>query len=87
MSFYCLCECVCVLSRVQLLASQAPLSLGFPRQECWSGLPFPSTGYLPKTGIAPTSIVSPALAGRFFPISTTWEAHDFLLEGYLFLKY
>ena len=40
---------------------QAPLSIGFPRQEYWSGLPFPSPGYLPDSGIEPTSPVSPAL--------------------------
>ena len=42
---------------------QAPLSMGFPRQEYWSGLPFPPPGDLPDPGIEP---VSPALAGRFF---------------------
>ena len=47
------------------VACQAPLSMGFSRQEYWSGLPFPSPGGLPNpdTGIKP---VSPALAGRFF---------------------
>ena len=40
-----------------------PLSLGFPRQEYWSGLPFPSPGYLPDPGIKPAS---PVLAGKFF---------------------
>ena len=50
-------------------------------------LPFPPPGDLPKPGIEPASLVSPELAGRFFTISTTWEAYDFLLEGYLFLKY
>ena len=49
------------LSRVQLLARpwtaayQAPPSMGFPRQECWSGLPFPSPGDLPDPGIKPMS--------------------------------
>ena len=42
---------------------QAPLSMGFPRQEYWSGLPFSSPGYLPDPGIKPAS---PTLAGRFF---------------------
>ena len=42
---------------------QAPLSMGFPRQKYWSGLPFPFPGNLPDPGIEPTS---PALAGRFF---------------------
>ena len=50
---------------------QAPLSMGFPRQECWSELPFPSPGDLPDPGIEPTS---PALAGRFFYCSATREA-------------
>ena len=45
------------------VARQAPLSVGFPRQEYWSGLPFPSPGDLPDPGIEPSS---PALAGRFF---------------------
>ena len=42
---------------------QAPLSMEFPRQEYWSGWPFPSPEDLPNPGIEPTS---PALAGRFF---------------------
>ena len=44
------------------VAHQAPLSMGFSRQEDWSGLPFPSPGDLPRPGTEPTS---PALAGRF----------------------
>ena len=44
-------------------AHQAPLSMGFPRQKYWSGLPFPSPGVLPSPGIEPES---PALAGRLF---------------------
>ena len=51
-----------LLSHVQLFATpwttarQAPLSMGFSRQECWSGLPFPSPGDLPDPGIKPTSL-------------------------------
>ena len=48
------------------LAHQAPLSMGFPRQEYWSGLPFPSPGDLLDPDIEPRSLMSPALAGRFF---------------------
>ena len=48
------------------IARQAPLSGGFPRQEYWSGLPFPPPGHLPDPGIKPASLVSPALAGGFF---------------------
>ena len=43
-------------------ALQAPLPMGFPRQEYWSGLPFPSPGDLPNPGIEPAS---PVLAGGF----------------------
>ena len=56
------------------VAHQAPLSKGFPRQEYWSGLPFPSPGDLPHAGIEPSSPMSPALAGGFFTTSATWEA-------------
>ena len=45
------------------IAHQATLSVGFPRQECGSGLPFPSPGNLPDPGVDP---VSPALVGGFF---------------------
>ena len=48
------------------VAHQAPLPVEFPRQEYWSGLPFPSPGDLYKPGIEPVSLASPALAGRFF---------------------
>ena len=48
------------------VAGQAPLPMEFPRQEYWSGLPFPSPGDLSKPGIEPVSLTSPALAGRFF---------------------
>ena len=45
------------------VACQAPQSMGFPKQEYWSGLPFSSPGDLPDPGIKPAS---PALAGGFF---------------------
>ena len=45
------------------VARQAPLCMGYPRQEDWSGLPFPSLGHLPNPGTEPES---PALAGGFF---------------------
>ena len=54
--------------------SQAPLSMGFSRQEYWSGLPFPPPGDLPNLGIEPASLMSPALVNRFFTTSATWEA-------------
>ena len=68
----CVCVCVClisdsylILSTPRAVAHQAPMSIGFPRQEYLSGLPFPSPGNLPGSGIKP---VSPALAGGFFII-------------------
>ena len=55
-------------------ACQTFLSMGFSRQECWSGLPCPYPGYLASPGIEPVSLRSPALAGGFFTTSTTWKA-------------
>ena len=66
----------CMLSHVWLFATlwtavhQPPLSMGFPRQEYWSGLSFPTPGDLLDPGIKPRSPVSPALAGRFFTTAT-----------------
>ena len=54
------------------VAHQAPLFVEFPRQEYWSGFPFPSPGDLLDPGTEPAS---PALAGGFFTTSATWEAH------------
>ena len=59
-------RCVCVLSHAQFFAAswtvahQAPLSMEFSRQEYWSGLPFPSPGDLPNSGIEPASLLFPA---------------------------
>ena len=47
--------------------------MGFSRQEYWSGFPFPPPGDLHDPGIEPMSLMSLALAGRFFTISTTYE--------------
>ena len=58
-----------MLSRVRFFATpwtvtcQAPLTVGFSRQDYWSGFPFPPPGNLPDPGIQPTSV---ALAGGFF---------------------
>ena len=48
------------------VAYQAPLPMGFSRQEYWSGLPFPCPEDLPDPGIVPVSLASPAWAGGFF---------------------
>ena len=55
------------------VALQAPLFMGFPRQEYWSVLPCPPLGDLPEPGIQPASPVSLALAGGFFTIRATRE--------------
>ena len=72
----CVCVCVCVHVHVESCVStslwpldqarQAPLSKEFSWQEYWSELPFPSPRDLPDSGIKPTSLASPALAGSFF---------------------
>ena len=49
--------------------------MGLARQEeYWNGLPFPTPGDLPNPGIELDSLMSPAMAGGCFAISTTWEA-------------
>ena len=58
------------------IACQAPPSMGFCRQEYWSGLPCPPPGDLPDPGIEPASVLSPSLARGFFSTSATWEAHS-----------
>ena len=49
-------------------AHQAPLSMGFSRQESWSGLPFPAPRDLPNPGTGPASVASPALQVDFLPL-------------------
>ena len=61
---------------LRTVTHQAPLSMGFSRQEYWSGLPRPPPGDLPNQGLN-LRLTCPALAGRFFTISATsatWEA-------------
>ena len=71
-------------SRVRLcvtpwtVAHQAPLCLGFSRQECWSGLPRPPPGGLPDPGVEPAPLMSPAssaLQVDSLPLSHPREAH------------
>ena len=74
------CVCAQLLSHVRLSATsrtaarQAPLSMGFSRQEYWSGLPFPPPGDLPNPGIKPVFPATPALAGGFFYHWASWGA-------------
>ena len=55
------------------VALQAPPSMGFSRQEHWSGLPCPPPGDLPDPRMTTGSLLSPVLEGRFFTTSTTRE--------------
>ena len=55
------------------VAHQASLSMGFSRQEYWSGFPFPPPVDLPDPGIECASTVSPALSGGFF---TSWATRE-----------
>ena len=83
--YICVCVCVCVCMPCSVMsdsatpgnvAHQAPLPMGFCRQESWSGLSFPPPGDLPDPGIKPTSLVSPTLASGL--ASVTWEAYIYL---------
>ena len=68
--------CVCALSCARFfvirwtVAHQAPLSMGFPRQEYWSELPFLSPEDLPDPGIKSQSLAPPASAGTFLPLGS-----------------
>ena len=65
------------------VAYQAPLSMGFSKQEYWSVLPCSSQEEdFSDTGFEPVSLTSPALAGRFFTTSTTLEARK-RVQGFL----
>ena len=89
--YVCVCVCVCVcmhvlscFSHVQFFAAlwtiacQAPLSMGFPRPEYWSRLPFHPPRDLPDPGIKPASLMSPALAVGFFTTSTIWKTYTYI---------
>ena len=67
-------SCVQLCVTPWIVACQDPLSMGFSRQEYWSGVPFPSPGDLSNTGIQSTPLTSQALAGGIFTTSTTWRA-------------
>ena len=75
LSWVLLCAVLSNLSHVLLCDTvQAPLSVGFSKQEYWSGLPFLPPRDLPDPGVEPASLMSPALAGGFFTAGATWEA-------------
>ena len=90
-----MCVCVCTSVRTRLraysvmsdsfvtpgtVACQAVLSMGFSRQEHWSGAPCPPPGALPDPGADPASLASPTLGRWILHYYTTWEAHT---EAYI----
>ena len=74
MRLCCLFSCVWLFVTLWTVAYQTLLSIEFPRQGYWSGLPCPSLGDLPNPGTEPVSLMSLALADMFFTTSTTWQA-------------
>ena len=66
------------------VACQAPLSMGFSRQEYWSGWPRPPPGDLPDPGVEPRSLMSPALAGRFFTLAPPGKPHSWVINLFMY---
>ena len=60
------------------VAHQALLSMGFPRQEYWTGLPFPPPGIFPTLEMEPVSLACPALAGGFFTTAPPGKPIDMI---------
>ena len=76
-----------VACQLPLPTEQLPLPWLLCSQEYWSGVSFPTPGDLSNPGIKPTSLASPALSGRFFTTSATWEAPFIWQEIKYFLKW
>ena len=79
---WCVCalslSCVWLFATLGTVAHQTPLSMGFSRQEYWSGLIFPTPRDLPDWGITPISLMSPALASGFLYHCATCEAQTLI---------
>ena len=86
-----MCVCTYQLSCIRLfvtpwsVAGQAPLSMGFPREEYWSGLPFPTSGELSNPEIKSTSPASPTVVGRFFTSEPPGKS-NVSVQTYLYFK-
>ena len=80
-------SCVWLFATLWTVVHQAPLSMGFSRQEYWSGLPCPPPGDLPDPGIKPESLTSPTFPAGFFTTSTTWEALPYLFSSLLINRF
>ena len=77
---HCHFSCVRLFATPWTVACQVPLSMGFSRQENWSGLPFPSSGDLSDPGMEP---MSPALAGKFFTSESPGKPLVIILVSWL----
>ena len=71
----CNCSVISDSATLRTVARQIPLFMGFSRQECWSGLPFPSPGALPDPGIEPRS---PALQADSLPTELPGKPTDII---------
>ena len=74
--YMCAHLCLTLCDPMDYIACQATLSMGFPRQEYWSGFPFPSPGDLPDAGIKPASFGSPVCRWILYH-RATWEVPEF----------
>ena len=79
--YYVAKSCPTLFATPWTVARQAPLSMGFSRQDYWSGLPCPPPGDLPNPGMEPTSLLSPALAGGFFTTSAPGKPQEEKMFG------
>ena len=67
-------SCVQLLASAWTIPCQTLLPMGFSRKKYWKGFPWPLPGDVANPGLKPESLMSPALAGRFFTTGATWEA-------------
>ena len=92
-SSVCVCVCACACAQSCLtswtVARQVPLSMGFSRQEYWSGLPLPPAGNFPNPETEPVSLSSPTLAGGFFSTVPPGKPHRYsqLCGAYSYLLF
>ena len=75
-----------LLETLWTIACQAALSMGFSRQEYWSGLPFPFPGYLPNRGIEPVSLMSPAQVSSLPPAPPGKPRICYMASFFFFFK-
>ena len=80
-------SCVWLFGTLRTVARQTHLSIGISRQEYWNGFVCPPSGNLPDPDIQAMSLMPSALAGGFFTISGTWEAHILHTHTHIYIMY